>query len=137
MDAAQALADLTEVSAHIRAAVLIDADGSVAASAGLDPAAAEAIAGGARRLLAAAEEAMGGPEARERLVQLQAATPEGCVFLVREEGRLVAAVTQPDPTAGLVFYDLKACLRHVAGEQLSPKPVGRAAGDQRGGDGEG
>jgi len=129
MDAAQALADLTEVSTQIRAAVLIDADGRVAASSGIDQAKAEAIAGSARKLLAAAEETMGGPGAREKLVQLQAATPEGCVFVVQDEGRLVAAVTQANPTVGLVFYDLKTCLRHAAGESLAPKPASRTAGN--------
>jgi predicted regulator of Ras-like GTPase activity (Roadblock/LC7/MglB family) len=127
MDAAQALADLTEISSQIRAAILIDADGQVAASSGRDPDRAEQMARGARELLAAADETMGGAEARERLVQLQAATPDGCVFVVRDEGRVVAAVTVPDPTVGLVFYDLKTCLRHAAGENLAPKPSSRAA----------
>jgi hypothetical protein len=45
----------------------------------------------------------------------------------------------PDPTVGLVFYDLKTCLRHAAGEELAPKPAPRtkAKGDEKGGDGEG
>ena len=69
---------------------------------------------------------MGEAEARERLVQLQVAIPDGCVFLVQDDERLVAAVTVAEPTVGLIFYDLKTCLRHVAGESLAPKPKARA-----------
>ena len=46
----------------------------------------------------------------------------GCVFVVQDDERVVDAVTAPEPTVGLVFYDLKTCLRHVAGEELAPKP---------------
>jgi predicted regulator of Ras-like GTPase activity (Roadblock/LC7/MglB family) len=124
MEAARALLDLTEISTQIQAAVMLDERGEVVAST-VDPAErAQPIARAARELLAAAEQATG-ENARERLVQIQAATPEGCVFLVREEDRAVAAVTVPEPTVGLVFYDLKACLRHAAGESLAPKPAAR------------
>jgi predicted regulator of Ras-like GTPase activity (Roadblock/LC7/MglB family) len=126
MEAAQALADLTEISTQIESAILVDAKGAVVASTLADPGRAEVVARAARELLAAAERAMGGSESREPLVQLQAAMPEGCVFVVRDEQRLVAAVTAPQPTVGLVFYDLKTCLRHVAGEELAPKPKARA-----------
>ena len=136
MDAAQALADLIEISTQIETAVLLDTDGQVVASAGTAPARSEAIARAARQLLAAAEETMGGAEARAQLVQLQAAVGEGSVFVVQDEGRVVAAVTAPDPTVGLVFYDLKTCLRHAAGEDLAPKPKSRAAANGAG-DGEG
>jgi hypothetical protein len=70
---------------------------------------------------------MSGTEGGERLVQLQAATQDGCVFVVRDEERIVTAVTVPDPTVGLVFYDLKTCLRHAAGEELAPKPKSRSS----------
>jgi predicted regulator of Ras-like GTPase activity (Roadblock/LC7/MglB family) len=126
MEAAQALADLTEISSQIESAVLVDAGGAVVASTLTEAARATAMARAARELLSAAERAMGGAESRERLVQLQVATPDGCVFVVQDEERIVAAVTVPEPTAGLVFYDLKTCLRHVAGEDLAPKPKARA-----------
>ena len=51
---------------------------------------------------------------REALAQLQAATPDGSVFVVVDSGRLAVATTGPDPTVGLVFYDLKTLLRQVA-----------------------
>jgi predicted regulator of Ras-like GTPase activity (Roadblock/LC7/MglB family) len=126
VEAAEALADLTEISTQIRLAVLVDERGELVASAGAEPAQADTVARLVRELLSAAEDAMGGAQAREELVQLQASTPGGCVFLVRDEGRLVASVTVPEPTAGLVFYDLKTCLRTVAGESLAPKPTARA-----------
>jgi predicted regulator of Ras-like GTPase activity (Roadblock/LC7/MglB family) len=114
MDAAQALADLTEISSQIEGAVLAGSDGSVAASTFRNDGRSQAVATAAAELLRAAEDARG--EGSERLVQLQAATPEGSVFLVRDDRHVVAAVTRPDPTVGLVFYDLKTCLR-LLGEQ--------------------
>jgi predicted regulator of Ras-like GTPase activity (Roadblock/LC7/MglB family) len=137
VDAAEALADLTEISTQIRLAVLVDTGGDVVASAGAGPAETDAVARSARELLAVAEDAMSGTESREHLVQLQAATPNGCVFLVKDGERLVAAVTAPDPTVGLVFYDLKTCLRHVAGESLAPKPTARAGSREAEDGGEG
>jgi len=49
---------------------------------------------------------------------------EGSVFVVRDDGRLIAATTTPEPTVGLVFYDLKSCLRAAAPED-PPKPQRR------------
>jgi predicted regulator of Ras-like GTPase activity (Roadblock/LC7/MglB family) len=126
MDAAQALSDLIEISTQIEAAVLIDAAGSVVASSLRDDVKADAFARGARNLLSAVDESMTGART-EKVVQLQAVTPDGCVFVARDDERIVAAVTVPDPTVGLVFYDLKTCLRHAAGEELAPKPERREA----------
>jgi hypothetical protein len=38
------------------------------------------------------------------------------VLVVRDVRRRIVATTQPDPTVGLVFYDLKSCLRESAAE---------------------
>jgi hypothetical protein len=43
------------------------------------------------------------------------------VFVVRDGDRLIAATTTPEPTVGLVFYDLKTCLRSID----VPKPKRR------------
>lgn len=137
MDAAQALADLVEISTQIETAVLVDAQGTVAATNLADASRADSLARAARDLLAAAEESMSGSDRGEKLVQLQAATPEGSVFVVRDDERLVAAVTVPDPTVGLVFYDLKTCLRHAGGEELAPKPAPRTKAKRDEGDGNG
>src|SRR5207247_3582753 len=48
------------------------------------------------------------------LTQLEASTLDGSIFVVRDGERLIAAITPPDPTVGLVFYDLKTCLRQTA-----------------------
>ena len=41
---------------------------------------------------------------------------------MRDGERTVAAVTGPEPTVGLVFYDLKSCLRTSAESEESAKP---------------
>ena len=102
MDATQALADLTEISSQVEAAVLFDEGGGVAASTLADDAAAAALANAAGRLL---------DGAGANATQVEAATPGGSVFVVREGARRIAATTGPDPTTGLVFYDLKSALR--------------------------
>jgi predicted regulator of Ras-like GTPase activity (Roadblock/LC7/MglB family) len=107
MDAQQALADLTEISSQIRAAVVFDDSGKVAGSTISD---GDAFARAAADLLAAAEEIKTGDS---RLTQLEVATGDGSVFIVREGKATIAATTGADPTVGLVFYDLKSALRSV------------------------
>ena len=111
MDAKQALTDLTEISSQIRSAVLIELDGVVAAST-LEGERAQQMAHAASELLAAAERTRPGL-GPGTLCQLEIATLEGSVFIVRDHGRLIAATTGPEPTVGLVFYDLKSCLRNA------------------------
>ena len=122
VDAAKALADLVEISSQIESAVLADGDGGVLASTLASDERAEAVAREARELLEGATGAAGRP------TQIQVSFQEGCVFVVADDERLVAAVTSRDPTAGLVFYDLKTCLR-LSGEQPTAKKA--AAGSRR------
>jgi predicted regulator of Ras-like GTPase activity (Roadblock/LC7/MglB family) len=107
MDAAQAIADLTEISPQVRDVVVVGSDGSVAGSNLPEAGRAERLVDGAKRLVAAAD------ELRPAVAQLEAATLQGSVFVVRDGDRLIAATTTPEPTVGLVFYDLKTCLRSV------------------------
>jgi predicted regulator of Ras-like GTPase activity (Roadblock/LC7/MglB family) len=125
MDAAQALADLTEISAQIQAAVLATPDGSVVAETWGEPERAERFAAAAVELLAAAERTR--PDGGDGLAQLEGATPDGSVFVVRDERHVVAAVTPPQPTVGLVFYDLRTCLRLLEREKetAAAKPGAR------------
>ena len=37
-------------------------------------------------------------------------------------GELIAATTSPEPTVGLVFYDLKTALRGLGEQPAKPKP---------------
>ena len=106
VDAAQAIADLTEISPQVERVAVIAADGSIV-GANVDPAAAKRLADGARALVEAAE------ELRPGVSQLEAATVTGSVFVIRDGDRLIAATTSPEPTVGLVFYDLKTCLRSI------------------------
>ena len=108
MDAKQALADLTEISSQIQAAVVFDDQGKVAASTLGDSPRGDELARAAGGLLAAADEIKTGESA---LTQLEVATGEGSVFVVRAGKTVIAATTGSNPTAGLVFYDLKSALR--------------------------
>jgi predicted regulator of Ras-like GTPase activity (Roadblock/LC7/MglB family) len=125
MDAAQALADLTEISSQIEGAVLAEADGKVVASSFPDTTRGEGVARAAVRLLEEAEQ-IRPPGDTSELAHVQAATPEGSVFVVRDDARVIAAVTGSDPTVGLVFYDLKTCLRLAAEESAEKSRRSRA-----------
>ena len=117
---AQALADLTEISTQVEAAVVFDREGTVLGSTADDERAGR-LASTALELLRAAEEAR--PEGSEELVQLDVALGDGSVFVAADGDRLIAATTAPEPTVGLVFYDLKSCLRGLAEEPAeTPKP---------------
>ena len=115
MDAQQALSDLTEISSQIEAAVVFDDKGKVVGSTLPD---GEGFAKAAAELLAAADELKTG---ESPLTQLEIATGEGSVFVVREGKTTIAATTAPAPTVGLVFYDLKSALR-TAKPKPTPKP---------------
>ncbi len=120
MDAAQAIADLTEISPQVKGVVVIAADGTLSGFNLATEEAAARLADGARRLLDAAE------GLRPGVAQLEAATTSGSVFVVRDGERLIAATTTPEPTVGLVFYDLKTCLRSISAPEPEPKPKRRA-----------
>jgi predicted regulator of Ras-like GTPase activity (Roadblock/LC7/MglB family) len=117
VDTQQALADLTEISSQIQAAVVFDDKGKLAGSTLADESRASALAQAAGSLLAAADEVRSG---ESPLTQLEVATSEGSVFVVREGKTAIAATTSANPTVGLVFYDLKSALRTA-----KPKPPAR------------
>jgi predicted regulator of Ras-like GTPase activity (Roadblock/LC7/MglB family) len=115
VDAAQALADLTEISAQIRVAVVASPDGTVVAAT-LPDGAAAALARAGSGLLR---------EAGERAVSVEARTGEASVFAVRDDAHTVAAVASQGAASGLVLYDLRAALRRLAEEprpELTPEP---------------
>jgi predicted regulator of Ras-like GTPase activity (Roadblock/LC7/MglB family) len=116
MTPAEALSDLTEISTQIEAAVIFDQSGEVAGSTIGDDERAKRMARSARALLDAAETRGDGD-----LAQLEVSLREGSVFVVRHEGQAIAATTGVQPTVGLVFYDLKTCLRRLAEEPAKPK----------------
>ena len=114
---ADALAHLTEISSQIDAAVVLDKEGTVVAAT-VDDERAGRMAGAALELFRRADE-----QRQQELVQLDAALEGGSVFVVRDADRLIAATTRSEPTVGLVFYDLKSCLRSLgAAPAEKPKP---------------
>jgi predicted regulator of Ras-like GTPase activity (Roadblock/LC7/MglB family) len=125
MDAAQALADLTEISSQIEAAVLFDEAGVVHGATLADEQAAAELARGAAELL----EHAGRFRSGGAITQLEAATDSGSVFVVRDGARRIAATTPPQPTVGLVFYDLKSALRQAGPEAEQPTRTNRQKTD--------
>ena len=110
VDAAAALAELTDISPQIRRVVVVGEDGQVVGSNAPDATVAGRLAERGLRLAAQADDVRGG-----RVAQLEAATGEGSVFIVRDAGRTIIATTRAEPTVGLVFYDLKTALRSIDG----------------------
>jgi predicted regulator of Ras-like GTPase activity (Roadblock/LC7/MglB family) len=107
MDAARAIADLVDVSPQVRAVVIVGAEGAVVGT-NATPELTERLTASARDLLRIADDSRPEPVA-----QLEAATTTGSVFVVRDGERMIAATTSPEPTVGLVFYDLKSCVRSI------------------------
>ncbi len=114
MDAAQALAQLMDLSSQITAAIALDGDGSVLAVS--SEGAAASLTASTLELVAAAEDL--GADGGE-VTRVEVELGEGAFFVVREGGRTVAATTGPKPTSGLVVYDLRTCAQAI--EPAAPK----------------
>ena len=131
MDAAQALADLTEISSQVHQVAILDSDGTLLAATARDPVRAERFVAALTPLLDEADRlarSRGLPE----LAQLEVSTLEGSVFAVRQTGRLIVATTRPDPTVGLIFYDLKHCLSSIDdGAETGHEPAQNGAGESQ------
>jgi len=112
MDAPAALARLRDISSQVRAAVIFERGGKVVGSTLADGERAKQVAQESGDLLAEAE-IRGGDGGSAEFAQLEVALQAGSVFVVRHGDRLIAATTPPEPTVGLVFYDLKSCLRDL------------------------
>ena len=110
MDAEKALGELMELSSQITAAVVLDGDGGVLASSSGDSA---SLASSTLELVAAAAD-LGGDGRGVTRVEVE--LDEGAIFVVREGDRTVAATTGPDPTSGLVVYDLRTCAQAITSE---------------------
>jgi len=111
MDASTALSELTALSTQIVEAVVVDATGSVEAARTPSDERARALASAGTALLATASTLRQTAPAVERVhVDLE----RGSVVVVGDGARTVVATTVPEPTAGLVAYDLRTVLRRVA-----------------------
>jgi hypothetical protein len=114
VDAARALADLVEISPQIDAAAVVAGDGEMAGSVGVPDGRGAVLARAVRELLDRAAEFRHGDG---RVTQLHAALPDGAVFAVTGANeQTVVAIASGRPAPGLVFYDLKSCLRRLADE---------------------
>ena len=126
VDVASALADLTEISSQVEAAVVVDAEGAVLASTIAEEPGTERLAVAGLALLEAATSRFG--TSVRTVLQLEAALREGSIFVAREGGLAIVARTSAAPSSGLVLYDLRTCLRAAAeAEQKKPKPRSRRA----------
>ena len=128
MDVAKALADLTEASSQIDAAVVVGDKGEVLGSTLADAASAKRMAEAGAALVEASGQ---GPGGRAALTDVVVTLAGGAVVCSRAEGRTIVAVTVPDPTIGLVLHDLRAALRATppkAKRTVKPKPKAKPRG---------
>jgi len=95
---------LVDMSADVRAAVLVDPAGGLVAAGGTGRGPARRLAGLAHDLLAAAD-AAGGPNAH-----VEAQTGNGAVFAVRNARYTLACVTRRLALPALVLYDMRQTL---------------------------
>lgn len=109
-DAERAIDLLAELSPDLRGAAILDADGT-ALAATAEP---KRWAEDAANLLAIADRA--GSEPAE---QVHIATEQGEVFAVRAAGLAAVAVTERFALASLLFFDMRAILRDLAGEAVA------------------
>jgi len=98
-----ALDYLGELSTDIRAALVVDRDGQVAAVTGDDRERGERMRDLATQMLDVASEGD----------QVEVVTTEGSVFAVRGDSWTVAVVSGRRPLASLMFYDLRNVVRDL------------------------
>jgi predicted regulator of Ras-like GTPase activity (Roadblock/LC7/MglB family) len=105
VDANEALERLLRVSEDIRAAVVFGSGGEPIAATVQDEE-ARALATLGKALLAYADKLRDSAEVR----QLEAVTPDGAVYLVRDGKRAVLAIAASGALVGLVQHDLRTLL---------------------------
>ena len=91
----------------MRGCAIVSAGGEVVAGSGDEP---SAWAAPSRKLIAAADAATGEPAA-----QVHVASGDGEVFCIRHAGLTAVAVAERFALSSLVFADLRAALRELAG----------------------
>ena len=127
MDAAQALAELKELSSQVERAVVLEAGGEILAATDSESADAQALAGASVALVAAAAELHA---TAAEVVRAEVELAEGGLFVLREGGRTIGATTAPGPTSGLVVYDLRTCLRGIDEKPKRRRTARKAAADE-------
>lgn len=127
MDATQALAELEELSSQVERAVVLDAKGAVLASS---EGAGDSLERAALDLLAAAAELYA---SAGEVTRAEVELVDGGLFVLREGGRTIAATTGPNPTSGLVVYDLRTCLQGIDEEKPKRRRTTRKPKEGEGG----
>ena len=105
---------LCELSADVRAAVLLDAAGSLTSSTEEDAKRAQALAELARRLFEEVDRATRDWDA-EPPEQVEVQVPGGAVFASRTPRWTLAAVAKRGALSSLMLYDLRALLGELEG----------------------
>ena len=105
---------LRELSADVRAAVLLDAAGSLTSATEADRARAEQLADRARRLFEEVDRATRDWET-EPPEQVEVQIPGGAVFASRTPRWTLAAVVKRGALSSLMLYDLQAVLGELEG----------------------
>ena len=123
MEPNEALAELLDLSSQIVDVAILGASGFVLAGSGT-PERSEQLARLAAELVAAA----GDVRPTADVSRIEVGLDSTSVFVVSEAGRTAIATTVPDPTAGLVVYDLRTALRRLD-EKPARKPARRKKKD--------
>ena len=123
MEPNEALAELLDLSSQIADVAILGESGFVLASSGT-PERGEQLARIAAELFAAA----GDVRPSGDVSRVEVALGRTSVFVVAEGGRSAVATTVPEPTAGLVVYDLRTALRRLD-EESDRKAAGKKRKD--------
>jgi hypothetical protein len=107
-------ARLCELSSDARAAVLVDAAGSLAGASDIDPERARALGEKARELFEAVDRAPR-PAGVEPAEQVEVQVEGGAVFASRTPRWTLAVVARRSALSSLMLYDLRAVLAELDG----------------------
>ena len=112
MDASAALSELLALSTQVVEAVVTRPDGAVEAAHTAEDERARGLAAAGAELLAEASSLR--PEVAVERVHVDLG--HGSLIAVSDGARTIVARTVPEPTAGLVAFDLRTALRRIAEE---------------------
>jgi predicted regulator of Ras-like GTPase activity (Roadblock/LC7/MglB family) len=110
MDASAALSQLVALSTQVVEAVVTTPDGAVEAARAAEDERARRLAAAGADLLAQASSLR--PESAVERVHVD--LERGSLVAVSDGRRTIVATTVPEPTAGLVAFDLRTTLRRIA-----------------------
>ena len=107
-DAKRILESFAEMAPELRRAAILDEDGNLLAASGED----ESWAGRATAVVEALDSVQSEPVDSGHI-----ATDEGEVFVVRENGAVMVAVTERLVLASLTIFDMRMSLRSLTGSK--------------------